>query len=168
MDWHAIFGISQPVAETILRGSAVYWFLFLIFRFVMRRDVGSVGIADVLVLVIIADAAQNGMAGEYRSVTDGFILITTIVFWNVSLDWMSFRFPRLGRFAAPGTLQLVKDGRILHRNMRRELLTEDELMSKVREKGMDKLSEVKDAYMESDGTITVIAHDNASSGSASR
>ena len=53
MDWEALFGIHMPIAEIMLRGSAVYWFLFLIFRFVLRRDVGAVGIADVLLLVLM-------------------------------------------------------------------------------------------------------------------
>jgi len=55
----------------------MYLFLFVLFRVVVKRRIGTIGMADLLVLVIIADAAQNGMAGEYRSVTDGFVLVTT-------------------------------------------------------------------------------------------
>lgn len=151
-----MFALSQPLAETLLRGSIVYWFLFAVFRFVVRREVGSVGIADILVLVIIADASQNAMAGEYTSVTDGLILISTIVFWNFLLDWASFRFPWLARLTSPGKLHLVRDGRILHRNLRREFVTEEELLSKMRQNGVEDLGQVKNAYMESDGTISVI------------
>jgi uncharacterized membrane protein YcaP (DUF421 family) len=156
LDWQELFTPSIPIAETILRGSSVYWFLFLLFRFVMRRDVGSVGIADVLVLVIIADAAQNAMAGEYTSITDGFILISTIVFWNALLDWTSFRFPKIGRLVRPTALRLVRGGQILHRNLRSQFISRDELMSKIREHGVADLAEVKDVYMEDDGRISVI------------
>ena len=55
----------------IVRGSVVYWFLFLVFRFVLRRDVGSIGVADLLFVVLVADVASNAMQGEYRSISDG-------------------------------------------------------------------------------------------------
>jgi len=62
--WQELFGLSVSPFELIVRGTVVYWFLVLTFRFVLRRDAGSVGLADILLLVIIADAAQNAMAGE--------------------------------------------------------------------------------------------------------
>ena len=81
-----LFRFSVPIAEMVVRGSAVYWFLFILFRVMERRDIGSVGLADVLVIVLIADAAQNAMAGGYESISEGFVLIGTIVFWNQAVD----------------------------------------------------------------------------------
>lgn len=156
IDWSELFGLSVPAIELIIRGTAMYWFLFIIFRFVIRRDVGAVGLADVLIVVIVADAAQNAMSGEYKSVTDGFILVATLIGWNVLLDWVSFRFEVFRRFADPPPLLLVKEGRMLKRNMRKEFLTEDELWSKLREQGVDSLEAVREAYVESDGQISVI------------
>lgn len=156
MDWNSLFGLTQPVAETVVRGSVMYLFLLLLFRLVIRRDVGAIGIADILVLVIIADAAQNGIAGDYRSITDGIILIATIAFWNLLFDWLSFRFPRFGKLLSQNQLQLVRNGRMVHENMRRELMTEEELRSKLREKGVEDISQVKSAYMEPDGAVSVI------------
>jgi uncharacterized membrane protein YcaP (DUF421 family) len=156
MDWGEIFGLSVSPWELIIRGSAMYLFLFVVFRVVIRRRIGAVGMADILILVIIADAAQNGMSGEYRSVTEGAILIGTIIFWNVAIDWLNYRVPALQDWLEAPPMLLVRDGRILHRNMRHEFITEQELKSKLREKGVDDLSQVAQAYMESDGTVSVI------------
>lgn len=151
-----LFEVHVPIGELIFRGTLMYWFLFLIFRFVVRRDVGSVAIADVLLLVIIADAAQNAMAGGYDTVSEGALLVATIVGWNYLLDWASYRFTRVRRFAEPPPLPLVWRGRVLHRNLRREYLSMQELQSKLREHGVEELSEVKAAYMEPDGGVSVI------------
>jgi uncharacterized membrane protein YcaP (DUF421 family) len=156
VDLGELFVFSLPIGEIVLRGSVVYWFLFVLFRAVARRDIGAVGLADVLVVVIIADAAQNAMAGGYESISDGLVLISTIVFWNLAVDWLSYRFPWFRRLAQPGALLLVDRGRILHRNLRQELLSVDDLMAKLREKGVERPEQVKRACMESDGTITVI------------
>src|SRR6185436_3151205 len=121
----------------VVRGTAMYWFLFALFRVVVRRRVGAVGISDMLLLVIIADAAQNAMAGEYRSVSDGFVLVGTIVAWNQITDWLTYTSPRLQKLLEPPPLLVVHRGKLLRRNMRLELLSEDELNSKLREHGIE-------------------------------
>lgn len=156
MEVSAVFGMTMSPVEIVVRGTAVYWLLFLIFRFILRRDIGSVTVADVLVLILIADASQNAMAGEYRTVSEGTLLIATIVGWNYALDWASFHSPWLSRLASPPPLLLVRHGRVLMRNLQQELLTTDELMSKLRSQGVDDVSKVRKAYMESDGTISVL------------
>src|ERR1041384_2034900 len=105
----------------MLRGTLVYWLLFLIFRFVLRRDVGALGIADVLLLVIVADAAQNAMAGGYDSVTEGARRVGGIVVWTVAMGWLASRFRAFDRFAKPRALQLIRHGRVLRANLGREL-----------------------------------------------
>lgn len=156
IDIPKLFGLSVPVLELVVRGSAIYWFLFIIFRFVIRRDVGSVGIADLLIIVLVADASQNAMAGEYKTVTDGVVLISTLIGWNFLLDWLAFRFRWVRRFAEPSTLLLVRNGRLLLRNMRREFITEEELWAQLRKEGIEHLSQVKAVYLEADGNFSVI------------
>jgi uncharacterized membrane protein YcaP (DUF421 family) len=156
LDWGQIFGISVSPLELIIRGTAMYLFLFLLFRVVVRRRVGAIGMADILILVIIADAAQNAMSGEYKSVTEGAILIGTIMFWNIAIDWVNFRVPALRPWLEPPPMLLIQNGRILHRNLRHEFVSEDELKSKLREKGVKDYSEVAEAHMESDGSVSVI------------
>lgn len=156
IDWGELFGLSVPVWEILIRGTAVYWFLFLVFRFVIRRDVGAVGIADILLLVIVADASQNAMTGETHSITEGLILVSTLIAWNVLLDWLSYRFELVGKLAQPSPLVLFRDGHYQRRNMRREFITEDELWSKLRQQGVESIEEVKSIYLEPDGEISVI------------
>lgn len=158
VDFEQLFRFSLSPLELFIRGSLMYWFLFCVFRFVIRRDLGSVGIGDVLVLVIIADASQNAMAGEYQSISDGIVLVATLVGWNLLLDWLSFRFAGFRRFAQPSVLCLVRNGRLLRRAMREEMLSEAELMSQLRENGVDQLSQVKAAYMEPNGNLSVIKY----------
>jgi len=173
VDWRALFELSVPPLELVIRGSAVYGFLFVLFRVVLRRDVGAIGVADVLLVVLIADAAQNAMAGEYRSITDGLVLVSTIIGWNVLIDWLAFRFRRVRRILEPSPLVLVRDGRIVHRNLRREFMSVDDLLGKLREHGVDDVRHVRAAQLESDGEMSVIRRsqrkrDSAQPGSAHR
>ena len=156
LDWGEIFGLSVSPWELIIRGTAMYLFLFVVFRLVIRRRIGAVGMADILILVIIADAAQNGMSGEYKSVTEAFVLVGTIFFWNWFIDWLNFNVPALKSVLEPPPLPLIENGRIVRRNLRHEYVTMDELQSKLREHGVAHASQVEKAFMEPDGEVTVI------------
>ena len=155
-DFASLLELSMNPLELVVRGTLIYWFLFLLFRLVLRRDVGSIAIADVLLLMLIADASQNAMSGGYETVSDGVILVGTIAGWNWLFDWLSFRFPMLRRLMAAKPLTLVVEGKLQRRNLRKEMISMDELLAALREQGIEKLDDVKLATMESDGEISVV------------
>jgi uncharacterized membrane protein YcaP (DUF421 family) len=160
IDWKGAFVPTVSILEIIVRGTLTYLALFSLMRFVLKREAGVIGLADLLVVVLIADAAQNAMASEYKSITEGIALVATLVFWDFTLDWLGYRFPRLQRLLHPPPLSLIENGHMLRRNMRRELIGEQELMSYLREQGVADVGEVKKAYMEGDGRISVIPRES--------
>jgi uncharacterized membrane protein YcaP (DUF421 family) len=150
-----MFVPTQSLAELFLRGTVMYLFILALMR-VFRREAGSLSIPDLLVVVLVADAAQNGMSAQYHSVTEGIVLVGTIFLWNYVLDWLAYHSRLAHRLLHPGPLPLVKDGRIIRRNLKAELLTVSDLMSQLREQGIDDVAEVKQSFIESDGHLSVI------------
>jgi uncharacterized membrane protein YcaP (DUF421 family) len=134
IDWNALLVPSVHLGEIFLRGTVIYLFIFFALR-MLRREAGSIGISDLLVIVLIADAAQNAMASEYHSLTEGLVLVSTILFWNYSLDALAYRFPRIRWLVRPAPLPLVRNGRLQRQNMRKQMITEDDLMAQLREHG---------------------------------
>src|SRR6188474_1918583 len=155
INWYDLFTPTHTL-EIILRGSVTYLSIFLLMRFGLKRESGSIGTADLLMVVMIADAAQNAMAGEYKSITDGLILVGTILAWDMLIDWANWRFPALRGWLEAPPLLLVRNGHVIRRNLRHEFVTEDELESKLRQQGVKDVSEVAEARMESDGEVSVI------------
>ena len=155
IDWHAIFVPSGSIVELIVRGSLMYLLILAALR-IFRRDAGSMAMADLLVVVVIADAAQNGMAGEYKSLTEGAILVLTIFAWSYALDWLGYRFAFVNWLMHPPPLLLVLNGRVNRKNLRSELITMEELVEQLREQGVEDVSEVKRCCLESDGRMSVI------------
>jgi uncharacterized membrane protein YcaP (DUF421 family) len=158
VDWRAVFVPKTPLLEIVVRGTVVYLALFAMLRFILKRQSGTVGVTDLLVVVLIADAAQNAMAGEYRSVPDGILLVAVIIGWSYVLDWLGYQFPLVGRIVHPPPLDLIRDGKLLRKNLRTEFITKEELMSQLREQGIGSITEVKSARMEGDGHISVVKH----------
>ncbi|MBJ7264642.1 MAG: DUF421 domain-containing protein [Burkholderiaceae bacterium] len=147
-----------------LRGTVVYCAIFALLRLAGRRDIGSLGMADLLVLLLVADAAGNAMSGDSTSTTDGLIAVFAIVFWSVVIDRIGYRFPSTRRWLSPKRLCLIRDGHLQRRNMRREYITQDELMTELHRAGLERFEQVKRAYMEAGGEITIIPKDGGGRG----
>lgn len=156
VDWPSVFVPSIGILEVMLRGTIMYLALFAILRFIGRRQAGHFGPADLLVIVLIADAAQNGLGKDYQSVTEGIVLVLTIVAWEYLLDWLAWRFPPLRSYLKPPALTLIKDGRVVRDAMRKEMISEDELKAQLREQGAADVAAVKLARLDGDGRLSVL------------
>jgi uncharacterized membrane protein YcaP (DUF421 family) len=160
IDWRGIFVPAVSLPELFLRGTIMYLFILTLMR-IFRREAGSLSIPDLLVVVLVADAAQNGMSAQYRSVTEAVVLVGTIFLWDFVLDWMAYRSPWVHRLLRPAPRPLVKDGQIQRRNLRAELLTVDDLMGLLREQGVQDINQVKGCSIESDGHLSVVKDERA-------
>nr|WP_143728660.1 YetF domain-containing protein [Micromonospora cremea] len=147
----------------------MYLALFTLLRFILKRESGTTGVTDLLVIVLLADAAQNGLSGGYTSVTDGVLLVAVIIGWSYLLNAVAYRWPAAARLIRPGSLVLVRDGRIMRANMRRELITDEELYGLLRKQGVTDLAQVSEMRMESDGqfSVTTRTHGRSNDGDAS-
>lgn len=155
IDWEKMFVPSNSILEIIIRGTITYWAIFLAIRF-FRRGTGQLSISDLLLVILIADAAQNSMAGEYHSITEGIALVGTLLFWDFAIDWLGYRSVFFAKLAQPDTVVLVKDGIMQRKNMKTQLISEDELMQILRLNGVESLEDVKQCNLEGGGNISVI------------
>ena len=155
LDWHGMLIPSQSLLEVFIRGTITYWIIYLCFR-LFRRGTGQLSISDLLLITMISDAAQNAMAGTYNSISEGAVLILTLLFWDYAIDWMGYKKILFGKLARPEPILLIRNGRMLQKNMEKELIDEEELLGLLREKDVDDYKKVKTCYLESTGNISVI------------
>jgi uncharacterized membrane protein YcaP (DUF421 family) len=155
IDWRAMFVPQESILSMVVRGTIMYLGMFTLLR-IFRRQAGSVSIADLLLIVVIADAAQNGMAGEAKTVTEALVLIVVIIFWDYFIDWLGFKSEVLSKVLEPQPVLLVKNGRLIRKNMNKELITEDEIQTQLRQQGIEDIAEVKQMCLESDGEFSII------------
>jgi uncharacterized membrane protein YcaP (DUF421 family) len=156
VDWVGVFTPQAPLLETVVRGTVLYLGLLVLLRLTPAREAGGVGTPDLLVMVLLADAAQNAMAGPHHAVGDGLTLIATILAWSVALDWAGYRWAFVHRLLRTPPVRLVREGQVIAANLRRELMTRDELMAQLRKQGVDDVADVKGAWIEADGHVSLV------------
>ncbi|MFC5814805.1 DUF421 domain-containing protein [Nonomuraea harbinensis] len=159
-DWEAVFLPTTPPAELVVRGTVTFLMLLVLIRVTGQRESGGLGITDVLLVVLVAQAAAGGLAGDSHSIADGFVLVVTILVWSVVLDAVAYRWPRAAAVLKARPQPLIKDGRLNPRVMRREFMTREEVFSQLRLHGIRDLGQVSRAYLEPNGMISVIRHDD--------
>lgn len=155
IDLGKLFVPDVSVLEIVLRGTVIYLGLFVLLR-LTRRSTGQLGIADVLLITLLADASQNAMSGPYESITSGLILVLTILGWDQLLDRLSYRWPAFARLIEPPPVLLIKNGELVHANLRRNKISEQELTSHLRQHGYDRIADVGRCRLENDGSISVL------------
>jgi len=96
IDWSGIFTPEAPLIEGVLRGTVIYFVLLVLLRLTPRRTLGSVGIMDLLVVVLIAEAAGKAM-GEYDTLTEGIVLVATLIGWSYVVNWLTYTVPAIER-----------------------------------------------------------------------
>lgn len=160
MGWYEFLIPSMPILELVVRGGLTYLLLVLLFRVVGRREAGGLGITDLLVVVLVADAAGAGMTGDSGTVADGMVLTVTVLFLSVALDAAAYRWPRFSYLIKARPRVLVQDGRFNQRLMRNEFMSEEEALAQLRIHGISDLSLIKSAYLESNGMVSIVPKEN--------
>jgi uncharacterized membrane protein YcaP (DUF421 family) len=143
--------------ESVLRASAIFVFLLLVFRVTGKRSLAQITTFDFVLLLIIGEATQQALLGDDFSVTDGLLVITTLVTLDRALDWFAFRSRRMDRWVNDSALVLMEDGRMHRDRMERMHVQDEDILEKAREQqGLERLDQIKHAVLERTGTITVV------------
>ena len=161
VDWAGIFTPERSLLEMFVRATIMYFVIVALLKLVVKRQTGGVGRTDILVIVLVAEIAGPGFTANYVSIVEGAVLVATLLFWSYVIEWLTNRFPKFERFIEPPALLLISDGKMLPRNMRKELITREELMTHLRQEGIGDIADVKQACIEPDGMISVIRKGDA-------
>lgn len=160
-NWDEVFYLSVPVLELFVRATFLYFGFFFLLHSVLRRQIGSLGTTDLLLVVLIASSAHNGMGSEHKSITDALLMAIIMVGWNVLLQFISQHNRWVANLLHPPAIELVRNGRFSRKAMDRELITEEEIRTQMREQGIDDVKEIARARLEGDGKISIITRDKA-------
>ncbi|OJH35121.1 DUF421 domain-containing protein [Cystobacter ferrugineus] len=159
--WTELFRFSVPVGETLLRGTVMFLAIYAIARVVGKREAGAHSLTDLLVVVLVAEAAAPGLAGESKGLLDSLLLIVTIFAWSVAIDALAYRWPALAPLLKSRPVPLIRDGQLNQRALRREFMQHEELMAELRMHGVTDVKDVARAYLEPSGMISIIRADRA-------
>ena len=152
--------LGSSLIDVALRTAIVYLFLIVAIRISGKREVGQMSVLELIVVLIISDAVQNSMVGDNTSIWGGLVAVVVLLGLDFILRELSRRSRRL-RVAVEGEPRLiVRGGRVLDRALREEGLDIHDLKSAVRAHGVARIEDVDQAVLETDGTISVIAHQN--------
>ena len=142
--------------DLVLRAIALYAFVFVLMRKVGRRELSRLAPFDLVLLIVLGDAIQQGLTQDDYSVTGAIIVVSTIALLQVATSYLSFRFPRLERLFEGEPIVIVQDGEPIKRNLRRERLTAGDLAEEARMQQIGSLADVKWAVLEPNGQISFI------------
>jgi uncharacterized membrane protein YcaP (DUF421 family) len=147
--------------DIVGRGVVVFFFLYVLMRVLGRRELSTLEPFDLILLIILGDAVQQGLTQDDYSLTGALLAVGTIGVLQVGMSYTNWRFPKLRPWLDGSPIVMLQDGSPIERNMRRERLTIDDLAEAARKQGIAKLDEVAWAVMETSGEISFIKKSDA-------
>ena len=147
--------VAFPYWQFIVRAIVVYASVIILIRLGGKRQVGQMGTGEFVAILLISNAVQNSMNGGDNSVSGGLVLATTIILLSVLVAYLTFKSRTWENLIQGTPTLLVHHGRVLHKNLDKEMLNVREMKTIFRRQGIHDLSEIAEAILESDGLISV-------------
>jgi uncharacterized membrane protein YcaP (DUF421 family) len=142
--------------DIVLRGTALFFFVYFLTRVIGRRELSSLQPFDLILLIILGDAIQQGLTQDDYSVTGAMIAVGTMAALQVLTSYLSFRVPWARRVLDGQPIVLVQDGKVIEENLHRERLTVAEIAEEARNQQIGSLEEIQWAVFETSGKISFI------------
>jgi uncharacterized membrane protein YcaP (DUF421 family) len=155
-DWGNVFIPDASLIESFVRASAIYLSLVVMFRVVLNRQSGAIGLPDVMLVVLVSECVSASISADAKSVPNGLTAVVALLFWNYLLDALAYRWAWLRRLLESEPRLIVQDGQPIPKNLERERISDDELAAQLREQGIDDVKNVMSAFVEADGSVSVI------------
>jgi uncharacterized membrane protein YcaP (DUF421 family) len=157
--WHDLFALQVGVGEKVLRALLVYLFLVAALRIVGKRELGQANTLDLVVLLLVANAVQNGIIGNDDTVTGAVIGAVTLFAVNESLSRAAYAVPVISRVLDGEPVPLIVAGQPVRKALRRAGISLSELRAIARRQGFADLGEVHTAILETNGVVTMFRRD---------
>ena len=152
-----LFHLSAPWWMFVLRAAAIYALVMVLVRVSGKRAVGQITPFDLVLLLIISEAVQQALIDSDNSMTNGFLLVTTLVALNVVMSEIKLRWKRTERVLDSMPLLIVENGKPIPEHMRKERVDVDDVLDAAREvHGIESLEEIRYAVLERNGKISII------------
>jgi uncharacterized membrane protein YcaP (DUF421 family) len=143
--------------NSILRGIIVYIFLLIVFRLAGKRTLSQTTTFDLVLLLIISETTQQAMVDNDHSLTNGFLLILTLVGATILLSVLKQRFPKLDLWLEGAPLILIDRGKLLRDRMDRCRVDEGEILTAARQtQGLARMEQIEFAILEKNGDLSII------------
>jgi uncharacterized membrane protein YcaP (DUF421 family) len=143
--------------DAVLRSAAIYFVLLLVLRLTGKRSLGQMTTFDFVLLLVIAEAIQQGLLGNDFSLTNAFLVILTLIGIDTGLSLLERRSQTVDKLVNGVPLVIVEDGQPLEERMNKARVTADDILEMAREQqGVERMEQIKYAVLERSGGISVI------------
>lgn len=143
--------------DSVLRATAIYFFVWLLFRIAGKRTLSDATSFDFVLLLVIGESTQQALIGDDFSVTTALTLILTLIGLDIAMSFLKQRYPRLDRIMEGVPLIIVQDGKTLPERMNKARIDEADILEAARRlQGLERMDQIKFAVLENSGGITII------------
>lgn len=158
-DWSSVIIPEFAIVELVVRGIILYFFILFILRVLPRRATGELSAMDLVFILLLTEMASHSL-GDYSTLGDGLIMMCVIIVCHQLVSLLSYHSQLFRKLFDHSEILIVANGKLILKNMRKEHFSIDELMANLRQSNIEKIADIKKAYIEGDGKISFILYND--------
>lgn len=144
--------------EIIFRTVFFYFFIVLAFRVMGKREVGQLGVVDLIVSIMIAEISAFSIEKIDDTIFLGIVPIVVLVLLELALGFMSLKCRMVEKVLEGKPTVLINDGKIIYKNLVNQRYSIDDLLLELRKKEISSIEEVEYAFLETNGELSIFKY----------
>jgi uncharacterized membrane protein YcaP (DUF421 family) len=156
--WQNLMHFDVAPLNLVVRATVVYLAVLIMLRISGKRQIGQMGATEFVSILLISNAVQNAMNGGDNSLSGGLLLAVVLIVLSYAIGFLVYRSKTFSAVFEGTPRLIIHDGKVIHKALRKELLSSSELKVLLRKQGVHNFNEVKSAVLEADGTLSIIRH----------
>ncbi len=147
------------LGRIVVVGAMVYVGLILLLRVSGKRTLSKMNAFDLIVTVALGSMLASTLLNKSVALTDGLLGMGVLIGLQYVITWLSVRYSVVSKLVKAEPTLLVYQGQFLHAVMKAERVTEGEILTSLRERGIACLADAEAVVLENDGTLNALQHD---------
>ena len=153
--WNDLLSFNVEPANLAIRAIVVYLSVLILLRMSGKRQMGQMSATEFVAILLISNAVQNAMNGGDTSLIGGVFSALVLIILSALISYLTYRSRFFSSLLEGTPTLLINRGKMIHQNLKKERMTESELLILLRKQGMHNVHEINTAVLEADGTLSV-------------
>lgn len=146
------------MVETIVRTLFFYFVIVIAYRIMGKREVGQLGIIDLIISILIAELVALGIEKIHQTIWVTLLPIIVLVILQLILGYIEIKSRNLNEIIEGKSTMIISDGKLIYKNLINQRYSLDDLLLELRKKSIYSIEDVEYAFLETNGELSIFPY----------
>ncbi len=148
----------NELINVLLRTSFFYFFIVLLYRIMGKREIGQLGIIDLIISILIAELVAISIEDAEKSIWLTILPLSLLTILEITLAYISIKSRTFRAFFGGKPSLIICDGKVNYKEMAKQRYSMDDLLLSLRQKEIKDIEDIEYAFLEPNGKLSIFKY----------